>query len=74
MPPMPDVRAHIAGTVFSIDCSVGDRVREGDVLLVLESMKMEMPLEAEEPGTVAAIPCAVGDAIDEGQVLVVLEG
>lgn len=74
MPAMPDVRAHIAGTVFAISCAVGDRVREGDALLVLESMKMEMPVEAEDPGTVAAIACAVGDAVDEGQVLVVLEG
>jgi acetyl-CoA carboxylase biotin carboxyl carrier protein len=70
---MPDVRAHIAGTVFSIDCAVGDRVREGDAVVVLESMKMEMPVEAEDPGRVAEIACAVGDAVDEGQVLVVLE-
>ena len=43
---MPDVVAHITGTVWSIECAVGDLVEEGDTVAVLESMKMEMPVEA----------------------------
>ncbi len=70
---MADVQAHIAGTVFEVTCAVGDRVREGDTVVVLESMKMEMPVEAEEDGTVRAVHCAPGQAVDEGQVLVELE-
>jgi acetyl-CoA carboxylase biotin carboxyl carrier protein len=69
---VPDVVAHITGTVWSIECAVGDLVEEGDTVAVLESMKMEMPVEAEEPGRVAEILCRVGEAVHEGHVLVVL--
>jgi acetyl-CoA carboxylase biotin carboxyl carrier protein len=69
---VPDVVAHITGTVWSIECAVGDLVEEGDTVAVLESMKMEMPVEAEDPGRVAEILCRVGEAVSEGQVLVVL--
>ncbi|HWH09688.1 MAG TPA: acetyl-CoA carboxylase biotin carboxyl carrier protein subunit [Solirubrobacteraceae bacterium] len=69
---MPDVVAHITGTVWSIDCAVGDHVDEGDTVAVLESMKMEMPVEAEDPGRVVEILCREGEAVSEGQVLVVL--
>ena len=70
---MPDVEAHITGTVWKIEVSVGDRVEEGDSVVILESMKMEMPVEAEDEGTVAEIRCAEGQAVSEGDVLVVLE-
>jgi acetyl-CoA carboxylase biotin carboxyl carrier protein len=69
---VPDVVAHITGTVWSIECAVGDLVEEGDTVAVLESMKMEMPVEAEEAGRVAEIRCSEGDPVSEGQVLVVL--
>ena len=68
---MPEIRAHIAGTVWKIECAVGDVVREGDTVAILESMKMEMPVEAEDPGVVAEIRCAEGQAVNEGDVLFV---
>ena len=70
---MPDVEAHITGTVWKIDVEVGDIVAEGDTVVVLESMKMEMPVEAEDSGTVKEILCAEGQSVSEGETLVVLE-
>jgi acetyl-CoA carboxylase biotin carboxyl carrier protein len=67
---MTTVAAHITGTVWSIEVAVGDVVAPGDAVVILESMKMEMPVETEEPGTVAEILCASGEAVDEGQPLV----
>jgi acetyl-CoA carboxylase biotin carboxyl carrier protein len=68
-----EVEAHITGTVWKIECAVGDTVEEGDTVAILESMKMEMPVEAEDSGTVAEIRCEEGQAVSEGEVLVVLE-
>ena len=68
----PSVAAHITGVVWKIECAVGDEVAEGDTVVVLESMKMEMPVEAEEAGTVDEIRCAEGQAVHEGDTLVVL--
>ena len=70
---MPDVEAHITGTVWKIEVAVGDRVDEGDTVVILESMKMEMPVEAEDSGTVVEILCEEGQAVSEGDTLVVLE-
>jgi acetyl-CoA carboxylase biotin carboxyl carrier protein len=70
---LPDVEAHITGTVWKIECQVGQEVAEGDTLLILESMKMEMPVESEDEGTVKEIRCEEGQAVNEGDVLVVLE-
>jgi acetyl-CoA carboxylase biotin carboxyl carrier protein len=70
---VPDVEAHITGTVWKIECEVGQEVEEGDTVVILESMKMEMPVEAEEPGTVAQITCEEGQSVSEGDTLVVLE-
>ncbi len=70
---MIDVAAHITGTVWKIEKKVGDAVAAGDILVILESMKMEMPVEAPEPGTVAELRCKEGDAVSEGQTLVVLK-
>jgi acetyl-CoA carboxylase biotin carboxyl carrier protein len=68
-----DIPAHITGVVWKIECAVGDQVAEGDVVVVLESMKMEMPVEAEDEGTVKEIRCEEGQSVPEGDVLVVLE-
>jgi acetyl-CoA carboxylase biotin carboxyl carrier protein len=68
-----DVEAHITGTVWKIECEVGDEVGEGDTVVILESMKMEMPVEAEDAGTVKEILCEEGQAVNEGDTLVVLE-
>lgn len=70
---MPDVEAHITGTVWKIEVAVGDAVAEGDTVVVLESMKMEMPVEAEYSGIVVRILCEEGQAVNEGDPLVVLE-
>ena len=70
---MPDVEAHITGTVWKVECKVGDTIAEGDTVVILESMKMEMPVEAEDEGRVSEIRCEEGQAVSEGDVLVVLE-
>jgi len=70
---LPDVEAHITGTVWKIEVAVGDQVDEGDTVVILESMKMEMPVEAEDAGTVAEILCEEGQAVNEGDALVVLD-
>ena len=70
---LPDVEAHITGTVWKIEVEVGDTVEEGDTVVILESMKMEMPVEAEDSGVVKEILCVEGQAVSEGDVLVVLE-
>ena len=70
---MPDVEAHITGTVWKIECQVGQEVAEGDTLVILESMKMEMPVEAEDEGTVSRILVEEGQSVSEGDPLVELE-
>jgi acetyl-CoA carboxylase biotin carboxyl carrier protein len=70
---VPDVEAHITGTVWKIECEVGQKVEEGDTLVILESMKMEMPVEAEDDGKVSQITCQEGQSVSEGDTLVVLE-
>jgi acetyl-CoA carboxylase biotin carboxyl carrier protein len=68
-----NIEAHITGTVWKIEVKVGDTVEEGDTVVILESMKMEMPVESEDEGTVAEIQCEEGQAVSEGETLVVLE-
>jgi acetyl-CoA carboxylase biotin carboxyl carrier protein len=70
---VPEVEAHITGTVWKIEVEVGDSVQEGDTVVVLESMKMEMPVEAEDPGVVKEILVEEGQSVSEGDALVVLE-
>jgi acetyl-CoA carboxylase biotin carboxyl carrier protein len=67
-----NIEAHITGTVWKVECEVGDEVAAGDTVVILESMKMEMPVEAEDAGTVAEILCEEGQAVNEGDTLVVL--
>ena len=69
---MPDIPAHITGTVWKIEVKEGDTVAEGQTCVILESMKMEMPVEAEDSGTVTEIRCEEGQSVSEGEVLVVL--
>jgi acetyl-CoA carboxylase biotin carboxyl carrier protein len=68
-----DVPAHITGTVWKVEVAPGDEIDEGDTVVILESMKMEMPVEAEDPGTVKEIRVEEGQSVQEGDVLVVLE-
>jgi acetyl-CoA carboxylase biotin carboxyl carrier protein len=67
-----NVCAHITGTVWKIEVKEGDTVSEGQVCVILESMKMEMPVEAPEAGKVEKIACAEGQAVNEGDTLLVL--
>jgi acetyl-CoA carboxylase biotin carboxyl carrier protein len=69
---MKSIKAHITGTVWKIEVKVGDAVDEGTTVVILESMKMEMPVEAEETGTVSAVLVAEGQAVTEGQPLIEL--
>jgi acetyl-CoA carboxylase biotin carboxyl carrier protein len=68
-----DVCAHITGTVWKIQVKVGDSVDEEQTVVILESMKMEMPVEAPEAGRVGKIHVSEGQAVDEGDVLITLE-
>ena len=70
---MAEIEAHITGTVWKIEVGVGDDVSDGDTVVILESMKMEMPVEAEDDGKVTEIKCEEGQSVQEGDVLVVLE-
>jgi acetyl-CoA carboxylase biotin carboxyl carrier protein len=68
---LPEVEAHITGTVWKVEVEVGDQIEEGDTVAILESMKMEMPVEAEDPGVVKEILVQEGQSVSEP--LVVLE-
>jgi acetyl-CoA carboxylase biotin carboxyl carrier protein len=70
---LPNVEAHITGTVWKIEVEVGQQIEEGDTVAILESMKMEMPVEAEDDGTVKEILVQEGQSVSEGDGLVVLE-
>jgi acetyl-CoA carboxylase biotin carboxyl carrier protein len=67
-----DITAHITGTVWKIEKRAGDRVEVGDTVVILESMKMEMPVESEAAGQVLEVRCSEGDAVEEGAVLAVV--
>ena len=67
------VQAHITGTVWKILVKVGDQVGQDQTLVILESMKMEMPVEAPEAGRVASVDVTEGASVDEGDVLLTLE-
>ncbi len=67
------VPAHITGTVWKIEVKVGDAVSSEQTLVILESMKMEMPVEAPEAGRVSRILVTEGQAVEEGDPLVELE-
>jgi acetyl-CoA carboxylase biotin carboxyl carrier protein len=68
-----EVEAQITGNVWKIEVAVGDRVEEEDVLLIIESMKMEIPVEAPCGGTISEIRVAEGDAIEEFDVLALID-
>jgi acetyl-CoA carboxylase biotin carboxyl carrier protein len=70
---MADIEAHITGNVWKIEVKVGDEVADGDTVVILESMKMEIPVEAEDDGVVKEVRCEEGQSVSEGDVLVVLE-
>ncbi len=67
------VLAHITGTVWKIEAKVGDSVSAEQTLVILESMKMEMPVEAPEAGRVSSIAVSEGQSVEEGELLLELE-
>ena len=69
---MGKVRCEVSGSVWKIEVIVGQQVQEGDTLLVVESMKMEIPVTAESAGTVTEILVAEGEAVVDDQVIIVL--
>jgi biotin carboxyl carrier protein len=70
---MTEVKAELVGSVWKIVSKAGDKVAEEDVFLILESMKMEIPVTAPRAGIVKEIRVKEGEVVKEGQVLVVLE-
>jgi biotin carboxyl carrier protein len=68
-----DVKAHITGVVFQITAKPGDAVAAGDAVIVLESMKMEIPVEAPRAGTVREIKVAEGQTVQEGDTVAVID-
>lgn len=66
------IEAGAAGKVFKVETSVGKVIKKGDTVLILEAMKMEIPVVAPQDGTVASIEVAVGDAVEAGVTLVTL--
>jgi acetyl-CoA carboxylase biotin carboxyl carrier protein len=70
--PPAAVLAHITGTVWKIEVAEGEQVAEGQVCVILESMKMEMPIEASSPGKVEKVHVVEGQAVSEGELLVTL--
>ena len=70
---MTEVRAELVGSVWKVQAAAGDRVEEDDILLILESMKMEIPVTAPVPGTVKEIRVSEQEVVKEGQVLAIIE-
>ena len=71
---MPEeIKAPLTGTVWKIETKIGDALDEDDVIMILESMKMEIPVEAPVDGKLLEVRVNEGDAIQEGQVLAVME-
>jgi acetyl-CoA carboxylase biotin carboxyl carrier protein len=68
-----DVKAHITGVVFQITSKAGDKVAAGDPVIVLESMKMEIPVEAPRAGVVREIRVAEGQTVQDGDTVAVID-
>ena len=68
-----EVKSEITGTVWQVKASPGDKVEAGDILVVIESMKMEIPVITEDPGVVKEILVKEKDPVAEGQVVAILE-
>lgn len=68
-----EVKSEITGTVWQLSSKPGDRVESGDTLLVIESMKMEIPVITEDAGVVKEILVKEKDAVSEGQIVAILE-
>ncbi|HEU4512320.1 MAG TPA: biotin/lipoyl-binding carrier protein [Nocardioidaceae bacterium] len=72
-PKTADIVAEMVANVMTVVVSPGDKLAAGDAVVLLESMKMEIPVLTETAGTVSAVKVAAGDVVQEGDVLVTLE-
>jgi acetyl-CoA carboxylase biotin carboxyl carrier protein len=70
---MQEIKASMAGTVLNVMVGEGDAITAGQELVMLESMKMEIPIEGVEEGTIAEVKVNVGDFVNEGDVLVTVK-
>jgi acetyl-CoA carboxylase biotin carboxyl carrier protein len=70
---MKQIKCEMAGTLLELKVKVGDAVKPGQEVAVVESMKMEVPIESQAAGTVGAIHKAVGDFLNDGEVLIELK-
>ena len=70
---MSEIIAPMGGKVLEVKVNVGDTVNDGDEVIILEAMKMELPVVAEASGTVKEIKCNKGDAVEAEAVMIVLE-
>ena len=70
---MSEIKAPMAGKIIDIKVNVGDTVSEGDEVVILEAMKMELPVAAEVSGTVKEVKCQNGDGVEGDSVLIILE-
>ena len=68
-----EIRSVVTGTVYQIEVTTGDRIKSGDDLVILESMKMEIPIVAEADSTIVEVRCNEGDSVIEEQVLLIVE-
>jgi biotin carboxyl carrier protein len=68
-----EIKAHITGVVFQVTTKAGDRVQAGDPVIVLESMKMEIPVEAPRAGSIKEIRVQEGQTVQEGEIVAVLD-
>ena len=70
---MAEVRAEMVANVWKVVAAEGDQVDDGDTLVILESMKMEIPVIAEGPGTITSMHVAEGDVVQEGDLIAVID-
>lgn len=70
---MPKVQSDVTGNVWKVEAAVGQRVGEGDTLLIVESMKMEIPIVAPAAGVVSALLVAEGEAVSDGQAVATID-
>jgi len=70
---MSEVRAEMVANVWKVVAAEGDAVADGDTLVILESMKMEIPVLAEDAGTLTKLAVAEGDVVQEGDLIAVIQ-
>lgn len=70
---MSEIKAPMAGNIWKINVQVGQEINFGDGVIIMESMKMEIPVEADDAGIVKEIKVAESDNVDDGHVLIILE-